>query len=72
MMLANLLAGALNDANGAGANNPEGYTPMLWMFLLLCLFGFVFAFALWWRETGAHGHGLESIRGAGPRPAGTA
>jgi len=58
----NLAAGALNDATGAGAGNPAGYTPMLWMFLVLSLFGFVFAFALRARETGAHSHGLESIR----------
>ena len=58
----NLVAGALNDANGASAENPAGYTPMLWLFLSLSLFGFVFAFALRMRETGPHGHGLESIR----------
>lgn len=62
MMLANLGAGALNDANGASAGNPAGYLPMLWMFLVLSLFGFVFSAALRRRETGPHGHGLESIR----------
>jgi MFS family permease len=60
----NLAAGALNDASGASADNPAGYTPMLWMFLLLSLGGFVFAFALRRRETGPHGHGLETIRAA--------
>ena len=29
----NLGAGALNDASGAGPDNPAGYRPMLWMFL---------------------------------------
>ncbi len=58
----NLAAGALNDASGASAENPSGYTPMLWMFMFLSLFGFVFAFALRIRETGPRGHGLESIR----------
>jgi MFS family permease len=58
----NLAAGALNDASGASADNPAGYTPMLWMFMFLSLFAFVFAFALRTRETGPHGHGLESIR----------
>jgi MFS family permease len=62
MMLANLGAGALNDAGGAGPSNAAGYRPMLWMFLLLSLFGFVFAAALRRRETGPHGHGLETIR----------
>lgn len=62
MMLCNLGAGVLNDANGAGPDNPGGYQPMLWMFFLLSLFGFVFAFALRVRETGPNGHGLESIR----------
>ena len=33
MMLANLGAGALNDASAAGPTNPSGYRPMLWMFL---------------------------------------
>ena len=62
MMLANLAAGALNDASGAGPANPAGYHPMLWMFFLLSLFGFVFAAALRIREAGPNGHGLETIR----------
>ena len=60
----NVAAGRLNDANGAGAENPSGYIPMLWMFCLLSLFGFVFAAALRKRETGPSGHGLESIKAA--------
>jgi MFS family permease len=62
MMLANFGAGLLNDAARAGADNPAGYRPMLWMFMLLSLFGFVFAYALRQRETSPSGHGLESIR----------
>jgi MFS family permease len=58
----NLVAGALNDANNAGPANPAGYTPMLWMFMALSLFGFVFAYALRVREVGPHGHGLEEMR----------
>jgi MFS family permease len=58
----NFAAGALNDANGAGPTNPGGYTPMLWMFFMLSLFGFLFAAALRVREKGAQGHGLETIR----------
>ena len=62
----NLVAGALNDANGAGPDNPAGYTPMLWMFMILSLLGFVFAYALHVREVGPQGHGLESIKAGAP------
>ena len=62
MTIFNLAAGALNDANRAGPANPSGYTPMLWMFFVLSLFGFLFAYALRVRETSPRGHGLESIR----------
>jgi len=66
LALFNFLAGALNDASGAGPTNPSGYTPMLLMFFVLSLSGFVFAAALRVREKGAQGHGLETIRaGAG-------
>jgi MFS family permease len=66
LTLINEVAGRLNDANGASAENPAGYTPMLWMFLFLSLFGFVFAFLLRLRETGPHGHGLEEIKAGAP------
>jgi len=62
----NLLAGALNDYYGASETNPAGYTPMLWLFLVLSLFGFVFAYALRVRETSAQGHGLEAIKAGVP------
>jgi MFS family permease len=62
----NLLAGALNDFYRASENNPAGYTPMLWLFLFLSLFGFVFAYALRVRETGPQGHGLETIKAGAP------
>lgn len=62
MMVVNLGAGALNDANRAGPDHPAGYRPMMWMFFLLSLFGFLFAALLRARETGPKGHGLESIR----------
>jgi hypothetical protein len=58
----NLAAGWLNDANGAGADNPSGYTPMLTLFAVLSLFGFLFAAALRKRETGPEGHHLERPR----------
>ena len=54
--------GALNDHNRAGADNPGGYLPMLWMFALLSLAGIVFAELLRRRETGPHGHGLETLK----------
>ena len=62
----NLVAGALNDFYGASEKNPGGYTPMLWLFLVLSLFGFVFAYALRVRETSPQGHGLETIKAAAP------
>ena len=64
LTVCNLAAGMLNDASGASPDNPSGYLPMLWMFCLLSLFGFVFAAALRKRETGPESHGLESIRAA--------
>jgi MFS family permease len=62
----NLVAGALNDFYRASEKNPAGYTPMLWLFLVLSLFGFVFAYALRVRETGPQGHGLEAIKAGAP------
>ena len=62
MTIANIVAGALNDAGGASADNPAGYTPMLIFFALLASCAFIFAFALWRRESGPHGHGLEVPR----------
>lgn len=55
----NVAAGMLNDRSGAGAANPAGYLPMLWMFGLLSLSGLVFAWALRRRELGPDGHHLE-------------
>lgn len=57
----NLAAGALNDLGNAGASNPGGYSGMLWMFALLSLAGLAFSAFLRRRETGPHGHGLETI-----------
>lgn len=65
MFIGNLAAGGLNDMNGAGPENPAGYTPMLWMFMVIALGGFVFAALLRARETSAAGHGLETIRATG-------
>jgi len=65
MTASNLAAGMLNDANAAGPTNPAGYNPMLLMFLVMSLFGFLFAGALRVREKGPQGHGLETIRATG-------
>ncbi|MCB1035606.1 MAG: MFS transporter [Acidobacteria bacterium] len=59
LTFANLGAGALNDASSGSAENPAGYLPMLFMFGLLSLFGFVFAALLRAREMGPDGHDLE-------------
>jgi MFS family permease len=62
----NLAAGGLNDAAHAGPRNPAGYDPMLLMFGLTSLAGFVAVAALWRRESGPNGHGLNA-----PAPAPT-
>ena len=61
LTVVNVGAGWLNDRSGAGADNPQGYLPMLWLFGLLSLSGLVFAWALRQREVGPAGHGLENI-----------
>jgi MFS family permease len=61
----NLAAGVLNDSAGASATNPNGYLPMLWMFLILSLAGLVFSWLLRRRETGPEAHGLETVRAHG-------
>jgi hypothetical protein len=55
----NLAAGWLNDAAKAGPHNPSGYGPMLLMFFLFGLAGFIAVAALWRRESGPNGHGLN-------------
>ncbi len=61
----NFAAGGLNDWAGASASNPDGYLPMLWMFLILSLAGLVFSWLLRRREVGPHAHGLETVRARG-------
>jgi MFS family permease len=60
MFASNWAAGALNDANRAGAGHPAGYTPMLLLFLALSLVGLAATLALWRRERSPLGHGLEA------------
>ncbi len=62
LTLANLIAGGLNDAFGASADNPAGYAPMLIFFAAVAASALFFAVALWRRESGPHGHGLEQPR----------
>jgi MFS family permease len=65
LTVVNLAAGWLNDRSNAGADNPDGYLPMLWLFGLLSLAGIVFSVLLRQREVGPHGHGLETIQARG-------
>jgi hypothetical protein len=58
----NLAAGWLNDVSHAGAAHPEGYAPMLWMFGVLATVGAMATAALWVRESGPHGHGLNAAK----------
>jgi MFS family permease len=62
MAASNLAAGWLADKAAAGAQNPAGYTVMLWFFFLLSLTALSSAVLLWRRETGPKGHGLEEAR----------
>jgi len=62
MSASNIAAGWLADKAGAGAQNPGGYSVMLWFFFLLSLVALSSAALLWRRETGPKGHGLEEAR----------
>ncbi len=62
MSASNIAAGWLADKAGAGAQNPGGYSVMLWFFFLLSLVALSSAVLLWRRETGPNGHGLEEAR----------
>jgi MFS family permease len=57
----NLLIGQANDFAGAGLQNPNGYALGLWIFSILGFVGMGLAILLRIRETGPHGHGLETI-----------
>jgi MFS family permease len=60
--LSNNVAGWLADRAHAGAQNPAGYSVMLWFFFLLSLVALSSAALLWRRESGPDGHGLEDAR----------
>ena len=57
----NLLVGWANTHSHAGPDNPSGYNLGMWIFSILGLLGFAFAFLLRRRELGTQGHGLETI-----------
>ncbi len=49
VFLANIAAGSINDASGAGAANPAGYDGMLWFFGTISMAAFASALLLWMR-----------------------
>ncbi len=57
----NLLIGWANDFGHASAESPAGYHLGMWIFSILGFLGVLFSFLLHERETGPHGHGLETI-----------
>jgi len=59
--LLNLLIGQANDYARAGLDNPGGYALGMWIFSVLGFVGMTLAILLRIRETGPHGHGLETI-----------
>jgi len=59
--LLNLLIGKANDYAHAGLEHPTGYALGMWIFSVLGFVGMTLAILLRIRETGPHGHGLETI-----------
>src|SRR5579864_8961966 len=57
----NLLIGKANDYSHAGLDNPGGYALGMWIFSILGFVGMALALFLRIRETGPHGHRLETI-----------
>ena len=57
----NLLVGWANDYSHASLENPAGYRLGMWIFSVLGFLGVLFSLLLRQRETGPHGHGLETI-----------
>jgi len=60
----NRSAGWLATQAGAGPDNPAGYDTMIWFFGAVSLAALTSAVLLWQRESGPHGHGLETARAA--------
>src|ERR1700682_3133481 len=61
----NLLICKANEYSGARLQNPAGYGLGMWIFSVLGFVGMGLAILLRIRETGPHGHGLETITTAG-------
>jgi MFS family permease len=59
--LLNLLIGKANDFSQASLSNPDGYALGMWIFSVLGFIGMALSILLRVRETGPHGHGLETI-----------
>jgi len=59
--LLNLLIGKANDYSHAGLDHPDGYALGMWIFSVLGFIGLALSILLRIRETGPHGHGLETI-----------
>ena len=59
--LLNLMIGKANDYSHAGLDNPSGYALGMWIFSILGFVGMGLSIWLRFRETGPHGHGLETI-----------
>jgi MFS family permease len=57
----NWLIGKTNDVTHAGLGHAGGYAAGMWEFSILGFVGLAFAYLLRRRETGPHGHGLETI-----------
>jgi MFS family permease len=58
----NFLIGWANDHTGASASNPGGYALGMWIFSIVGVAGFFFAYLLRRNETGPNAHGLETIK----------
>lgn len=61
----NFLIGWENTHAMASAANPAGYRVGMWTFSVIGFLSMLFAFLLHARETGPHGHGLETITAKG-------
>ncbi len=57
----NYVLGWANDYGHAGPEKPSGYHLMLEILTFMGIVAMIFAFLLRHRETGPHGHGLETI-----------